>query len=211
MNDLKRTRVLRGVSQAELSKKSGVAQNAISEIERGIRAPRAKTLRSLAEALNVEVEVLTSATGYPWGEPGPLEAPPAPKEPETPLPPLEEIQRRANLLTEWHLMPEEAWREDLRAEEDPAAAYERFKEVHVEREAMLPEVGRLEQGLDVRIKGISGTYRRVYMRTLEAWSAAHRVAVKAGAIGRDDSLEVLEAQRIERALEEEKSQVLVAS
>jgi hypothetical protein len=176
-------------------------------------------MRAVADALEVDLEDIRpkkaeapSPSGqHRAGEPGPYDVPPPPKQPEIPLPPLEELQERANLQTDWQLVPEERWQELLGAEQEPLEAYRRYRETLAEREAILPTIMGWERGLDVRLKGISGPYRRVYMRTLEAWSAAHRVAVRAGAIGEDDSLEVLEAQRFERALEEEKSQVLVAS
>jgi transcriptional regulator with XRE-family HTH domain len=44
-----------GLSQPELSELSGVAQGTISDIERGKRKPRGRTLRKLAQVLGVEV------------------------------------------------------------------------------------------------------------------------------------------------------------
>jgi len=56
----------------DLSKRSGVAQNTISDIETGRRDPRPSTLRRLAKALDVEVGDFYSetrgpkATAPPW-------------------------------------------------------------------------------------------------------------------------------------------------
>lgn len=55
MEALKDIRLRHGLSQVDLSKRSGVAQNTISDIETGRRDPRPSTLRKLAKALGVEV------------------------------------------------------------------------------------------------------------------------------------------------------------
>ena len=52
---LKDIRRRHGLSQVDLSERSGVAQNTISDIETGRRDPRPSTLRKLAKALGVEV------------------------------------------------------------------------------------------------------------------------------------------------------------
>ena len=55
METLKDIRRRHGLSQVDLSIRSGVAQNTISDIETGRRDPRPSTLRKLAKALSVEV------------------------------------------------------------------------------------------------------------------------------------------------------------
>ncbi len=55
MDELKRLRRLRGLTQQELAERSGVSQYTITEIETGRREPRPSTLRKLARALDVEV------------------------------------------------------------------------------------------------------------------------------------------------------------
>lgn len=67
MNALRKLRVLAGLSQPELHQRSGVAQNTISELERGARTARPATLRKLAEALEVEVEDLILEDETPKG------------------------------------------------------------------------------------------------------------------------------------------------
>jgi transcriptional regulator with XRE-family HTH domain len=49
----------RGLSQAELSEKAGVSHQVISLTEQGKRVPYPKTIRKLAEALDVSTERLT--------------------------------------------------------------------------------------------------------------------------------------------------------
>ncbi len=56
---LREIREARAHSLRSLSEKSGVAQDTISEVERGLRRPHATTIRKLAKALDVEVEDIT--------------------------------------------------------------------------------------------------------------------------------------------------------
>ncbi len=96
MRELRTLRLRRGLSQADLSAKTGVAEFTISEIEAGKRPnPRPSTLRKLAQGLSVEVADL-------YGEPdNPLGEAPAPTE-----------QRSFNHLLEeeWRLRDLQGWR-----------------------------------------------------------------------------------------------------
>ena len=61
MNDrLRSLRERRALSLADLAQLSRVGRVTISRIENGRQKPRPKTIRALAEALQVEVEELTS-------------------------------------------------------------------------------------------------------------------------------------------------------
>jgi len=67
---LERLRYIReqtGYSQQELADKSGVSQHTISEIELGRRKPQGRTLRKLANVLNVEVSDFYGESEYPKG------------------------------------------------------------------------------------------------------------------------------------------------
>ena len=69
MRELREIRLRRGLSQADLSAVTGVAEFTISEIESGKRAnPRPSTLRKLAQALGVEVADLYGELDSPLGE-----------------------------------------------------------------------------------------------------------------------------------------------
>lgn len=50
-------RIRYGVSQRELSKKSGVTQNIISRMENGTYTPKLQTLIKLMNVLNLQLEV----------------------------------------------------------------------------------------------------------------------------------------------------------
>ena len=65
MEALKEVRRRHGLSQVDLSRRSGVAQNTISDIETGRREPRPSTLRKLAKSLGVEVADFYPETSHP--------------------------------------------------------------------------------------------------------------------------------------------------
>jgi DNA-binding XRE family transcriptional regulator len=57
-NQLLQLRHDRGVSQAELARRTGIAQAEISKIERGLIEPRTGTLAKLARGLDARVALL---------------------------------------------------------------------------------------------------------------------------------------------------------
>src|SRR4051812_42823293 len=68
LRELREIRLRRGLSQADLSTMTGVAEFTISEIESGKRAsPRPSTLRKLAQGLGVEVTDLYGELDSPLG------------------------------------------------------------------------------------------------------------------------------------------------
>jgi transcriptional regulator with XRE-family HTH domain len=68
LRELREIRLRRGLSQADLSAMTGVAEFTISEIESGKRAnPRPSTLRRLAQGLSVEVTDLYGELDSPLG------------------------------------------------------------------------------------------------------------------------------------------------
>lgn len=66
-------RELAGFSQAELSRRAGVSQGHISQIEAGHKQPRPSTVRRLADALGVPLGALLSPGDAP--APTPLRDP----------------------------------------------------------------------------------------------------------------------------------------
>lgn len=58
LTNLRPIRERRALSQAELARKTGVAQRSLSELERGLRSAQPSTLRKLARALKVDPAAL---------------------------------------------------------------------------------------------------------------------------------------------------------
>lgn len=63
MEQLKRIREAKGLTQSRLSEKSGVAQSFISDVEAGRAEPTLRTLRRLADALGISVAQLIANGG----------------------------------------------------------------------------------------------------------------------------------------------------
>ena len=52
---IRKIRIEKNMTQEELSRKSGISESYISELENNLKIPTIRTLCQLAEALNVEV------------------------------------------------------------------------------------------------------------------------------------------------------------
>jgi transcriptional regulator with XRE-family HTH domain len=68
LRELRNIRLRRGLSQADLSAGTGVAEYTISEIEAGKRTPRPSTLRKLAQGLGVKVADLYGEADNPLAQ-----------------------------------------------------------------------------------------------------------------------------------------------
>ena len=60
MEEIRKVRKKRGLSQEQLAKNSGLSRYSIINFETGRRDPRVKDLRKIAKALNVSVAELIS-------------------------------------------------------------------------------------------------------------------------------------------------------
>lgn len=60
MKNVRRLRELRALSLSDLSTISGISRVTINRVENGKQKPMPRTVRKLAQALNVEVEDITS-------------------------------------------------------------------------------------------------------------------------------------------------------
>lgn len=61
----KTIRELAGLSQAELSRRTGISQGHISQIEAGQKRPRPQTVRKFAQAMGVPIASLISVDDGP--------------------------------------------------------------------------------------------------------------------------------------------------
>ena len=64
---LRAQREMKGLSQAELAKRSGLQPSAVSHFETGRRAPSFDNLRRLADALSVTIDYLLNRAEEPCG------------------------------------------------------------------------------------------------------------------------------------------------
>ena len=78
MDQLKRLRVEKGLSQARLAARAGLDPSTVNQIERGAREASPVTLRKLADALDISIAGLLEEESYPKAQaPLPLENGPA--------------------------------------------------------------------------------------------------------------------------------------
>ncbi len=66
-SDLRR---LKGISQRELARRSGVSQGTISKIEAGGHVPHGSTVRDLARGLGVSEKMILEALADTWSKKG---------------------------------------------------------------------------------------------------------------------------------------------
>jgi transcriptional regulator with XRE-family HTH domain len=121
MDQLKRLRVEKGLSQARLAARAGLDPSTVNQIERGAREASPVTLRKLAEALDVSIANLLESES-------PKVPGPAPLEPPT----VEALLERAGVSTRWATMPDDEWNE-IFDEADLEYALALCYEVAVER------------------------------------------------------------------------------
>lgn len=57
ISNIREYRIAYGISQRELSRRTGVTQNIISRMESGLTIPHLSTLMKLLEALNLNIKV----------------------------------------------------------------------------------------------------------------------------------------------------------
>lgn len=66
-DNLKRWRIVRGLSQAEVAKRADLSRAGLQKIEQGVSVPRATTLQNIANALDVRLSDLLRPVSIPRG------------------------------------------------------------------------------------------------------------------------------------------------
>jgi transcriptional regulator with XRE-family HTH domain len=157
MEELKRLRKAKGLSQAKLAALADLDPSTVSQIETGARRANTRTLEKLAAVLGVEVSEL-----FPKGQaPLPLEDRPS----------LEEFHAKAGCTTDWLLKPASEWYAAFRAKSREEAREKLLRiarEVEEEYLAIEPELFdamKREKALDP-----DNVWRRGSCHTL--WQAA---------------------------------------
>jgi transcriptional regulator with XRE-family HTH domain len=110
--NLRAIRERRGLSQAELYRRSGVAQPSISEIETGHRGAQIRTLTKLADALGVRVADLFAE-----------DVPPVPPPPKSPLTDEQKDRFDKRFAAARDFASAEALRDQVGAEFDALSEY----------------------------------------------------------------------------------------
>ena len=178
MEELRRIRKEKGLSQAKLAVLADLDPSTVNQIEVGARWPNTKTLEKIAAVLGVGVADL-----YPKAEvPLPFEDPPSLED----MPSLEELHAAAECATDWLVKPALEWQAawgldplDL----TPREAMRILHEVAAEIVALRPAMAEQERGLPWPERMFSGRYMQAWRRYLNAAEAAKICGEAHGLIG----------------------------
>ena len=174
MEELRRLRKQRELTQAQLAVRAGLDPSSLSQIETGARHPTTRTLEKLAGVLDVEVADL-----FPKGQAQLL---------LEDAPTLEELHAAAGCETYWLIKPETQWESAWPNDLSPRDALHIVREMAAEFGALKPLMAEQEQGLPITRRGINGRYRQAWLREFTGLQAAHNCCVATGLIRQEETL-----------------------
>ncbi len=186
LRELRDIRIGRGMSQADLSGKTGVSEFTISELEAGKRPnPRPSTLRKLAQGLDVEVTDLLGGPELPKA-PGPARQP----EHEEPAGPADEERRPGthpdenwtNVLegmsASWEMQLERGLYDYDSARQMEGASFELWMSYRIYHRARV--VARCRDESPGRLADLRAAEQRIRDVRRRLWDAIEAAAVEEG-------------------------------
>jgi transcriptional regulator with XRE-family HTH domain len=179
MEELRRLRREKKLSQAKLAALADLDPSTVNQLETGTRRANMRTLEKLAGVLGVEV-----ADFFPKDQ--------APLPLEDGRPSLKELHATAGCVTGWLTMPEAAWRASWPLSLTPRDAMQIVQEMALEFSALKPLMAAQEVGLPIYKSAISGRYRQAWLRFFDGMRAAHKCGVANGLIAQEETLNDLE-------------------
>ena len=179
MEELRRLRREKKLSQAKLAALADLDPSTVNQLETGTRRANMRTLEKLASVLGVEIRDF-----FPKDQ--------APLPLEDSRPSLEELHATAGCVTSWLTTSESAWRASWPLSLTPGDAMQIVQEMAEEFSALKPLIGAQEVGLPIYKSAISGRYRQAWLRFFDGMRAAHKCGVANGLITQDESLNDLE-------------------
>jgi transcriptional regulator with XRE-family HTH domain len=178
MEELRRLRREKKLSQAKLAALADLDPSTVNQLETGTRRANMRTLEKLADVLGVEV-----ADFFPKDQvPLPFEDGPS----------LEELHATAGCGTDWLTKPEAEWRASWPLNLTPQDAMQIVQEIAYEFAALKPLMAAQEAGLPIYKSAISGRYRQAWLRFFDGMRAAHKCGVANGLITHQETLNDLE-------------------
>jgi transcriptional regulator with XRE-family HTH domain len=178
MDQLKRMRLDKGLSQAKLAARADIDPSTVNQIERGAREASPATLRKLANALDVGIADLLEDAAPEAQTSLPLEG----------GPPLEMLHFDAGLQTNWLIMPKDEWVAAWPSDLAPEKAMRIVQELAVEFEALEPKMTKHERELPWSRRAFSGQYKQAWRRFFDGIQAAHACGVAHGLITPGETL-----------------------
>jgi len=180
MEELRRLRREKKLSQAKLAALADLDPSTVNQLETGTRRANMRTLEKLAGVLGVEV-----ADFFPKDQvPLPLEDGPS----------LEELHATAGCRTDWLTKPEAEWRASWPLNLTPQDAMQIVQEMAHEFVALKPLMAAQEVGLPIYKSAISGRYKQAWLRFFDGMRAAHKCGVANGLITQEETLNDLETK-----------------
>jgi len=179
MEELRRLRREKKLSQAKLAALADLDPSTVNQLETGTRRANMRTLEKLAGVLGVEV-----ADFFPKDQ--------APLPLEDGRPSLKELHARAGCVTGWLTMPEAAWRASWPPSLTPRDAMQIVQEMAEEFAALKPLIAAQEVGLPIYKSAINGRYRQAWLRFFDGMRWAHKCGVAYELITQEETLNDLE-------------------
>jgi len=200
MDQLKRMRLEKGLSQAKLAAHADIDPSTVNQIERGAREASPATLRKLANALDVGIADLLEDAVPKAQAPLPLEGGPL----------LEELHFAAGLETNWLIMPKDEWVAAWPLDLAPEKAMRIVQDLAVEFEALDPKMTQHERELPWSRRAFSGQYMQAWRRFFDGIQAAHACGVANGLITPGETLNDLAEKLGEQPVEPAEERLMAA-
>jgi transcriptional regulator with XRE-family HTH domain len=180
MEELRRLRREKKLSQAKLAALANLDPSTVNQLETDTRRANMRTLEKLAGVLGVEVGDLFPKVQAPL----PLDD----------APPLEELHDQAGCETDWLVRDEVSWQAAWPRDPRPREAMQRVRETATEFAKLKPLLFEQERHLRPSQRGLSGPYRQAWRRVFDTPREALARGVAAGVITAEENLNDLEAR-----------------
>lgn len=183
MEQLKRLRTEKGLSQARLAARAEVDPSTVNQIERGAREASPATLRKLAHALDVSLFELLEDDSPKVQSPLPLDVGNggSGQLPKANRSSLEQLLKAAGVKTRWFVIPHEEWLEAFRGQGTTEAA-RKLVDIAVQMEKEFGELVSLihfgppnHLGNPTLARGYVDIWRQAAQRRIRTYLALERL------------------------------------
>jgi transcriptional regulator with XRE-family HTH domain len=186
MEELRRLRREKKLSQAKLAGLADLDPSTVNQLETGTRRANMRTLEKLAGVLGVDVGDLFPKVQAPL----PLDDALALDD----APPLEELHDKAGCETDWLVRDEGSWQAAWPRDPRPREAMQRVRETATEFAKLKPLLFEQERHFRPSHRGLSGPYKQAWRRFFDTPREALARGVAAGVITAEENLNDLEGR-----------------
>jgi transcriptional regulator with XRE-family HTH domain len=186
MEELRRLRREKKLSQAKLAALADLDPSTVNQLETGTRRANMRTLEKLAGVLGVDVGDLFPKVQAPL----PLDDALALDD----APPLEELHDKAGCETDWLVRDEGSWQAAWPRDPRPREAMQRVRETATEFAKLKPLLFEQERHFRPSHRWLSGPYKQAWRRFFDTPREALARGVAAGVITAEENLNDLEGR-----------------